>query len=111
LPSRPYKPNRLAIMLLGFVLALAGGFGGVVFREASDHTIKSSKDINDIDGIELLTAMPYTPTEEELQLHRRKRLVLVTGGMGILGVVLIMIDRLIWPLRNIFSIVVDRLSY
>ena len=110
-PTRPHKPNRLAIMLLGFVLAVTGGFAGVAFREASDHTIKSSNDIGAIDGIELLTAMPYTPTNEELHLHRRKKLVFVTASMGILGIVLIVVDRLVWPLRDVFSIVIDRLSF
>jgi len=110
-PSRPTKPNRLAIALLGLVLAIGAGLGGTAFREATDHTIKSTKDLAQFEGIELLTAMPYTPTAEELRYRWQKRLVLATGCIGVLSVVLVTIDKLIWPLSDIFSTVIERLAF
>ena len=110
-PSRPTKPNRLAITLLGFVLATGAGLGGTAFREATDHTIKSTKDIAQFEGIELLTAMPYSPTAEELRYRWQKRLVLTTGCIGILSVVLVTVDKLIWPLSDIFSTLIERLTF
>jgi polysaccharide biosynthesis transport protein len=110
-PSRPTKPNRLAIILLGLVLATGAGLGGAAFSEATDHTIKGTKDIAQFEGIELLTAMPYTPTAEEIRYRWQKRLVLATGCIGILSVVLVTVDRLIWPLSDIFSTVIERLTF
>jgi polysaccharide biosynthesis transport protein len=110
-PSRPTKPNRLAIMLLGFVLAIGAGLGGAAFREATDHTIKGTKDFAQFEGIELLTTMPYTPTAEEVRYRWQKRLVWATGCIGILSVVLVTVDKLFWPLSDIFSTVIERLTF
>jgi protein tyrosine kinase modulator len=110
-PTRPYKPNRLAIMLLGFVLGSAAGVGGAAFQEATDHTIKGSKDIVQLEGIDLLTAMPYTPTEEERRQQFHKRLALAAGCLGFLGIVLVAVDLLILPLGDVFSIIFKRLAF
>lgn len=109
-PTKPVKPNRLAIMLLGFVLATGAGLGGAAFREATDHTIKNSKDILNIDGIDLLTTMPYTPTSEESRHHLFKNLAKATWCIGIFGIILVAVDRLILPLGELFSIVFERLA-
>lgn len=109
-PSRPVKPNRFAIMLLGFVLATGAGLGGAAFREATDHTIKNSKDILKIEGLDLLTTMPYTPTSEENRHLLFKRLATTTWCIGIFGIVLVAVDRLVFPLGEIFSIVIERLA-
>ena len=111
LPTRPSKPNRLAIMLLGFVLATGTALGGSALREAVDHTIKSSKDMIQFEGIELLTAMPYTPTAEEQRHRRFRKLALTTGSVGIFAVALVFVDRLVIPLSDVFSFVIGRLSY
>jgi polysaccharide biosynthesis transport protein len=111
LPTRPSKPNRLAIMLLGFVLATATGFGGAAFREATDHTIKSSRDLAQLEGIELLTAMPYTSTEEERRQRLHKKIAMGAGCLGILGVVLVAVDLLVLPLGDVFSIIIERLAF
>lgn len=108
-PTKPVKPNRLAIMLLGFVLATGAGLGGAAFKEATDHTIKSSRDILKLQGIDLLTTMPYTPTSEEIRQLWFKRLATVTWCLGIVGIVLVAVDRLFFPLGDLFSIVFERL--
>ncbi|MCL6583804.1 MAG: hypothetical protein K6U11_09230 [bacterium] len=40
-PEKPYKPNRLAIVLIGFVLALGAGVGCASIREYTDRAIYS----------------------------------------------------------------------
>lgn len=111
LPTSPSKPNRLAIMLLGFVLASGASLGGVAFREATDHTIKGSKDIVKLEGLDLLTTMPYTPTKEEIRQRWHKRLAFATGCLCILGVVLAVFNWLIFPLSDAFSIMIERLAF
>jgi hypothetical protein len=109
-PSKPTKPNRIAIMLLGFVLAMGAGLGGAAFKEATDNTIKSSTEIVKFEGVDLLATMPYTPTSEESRHLWLKRLAMVTWCLGVLGIVLVAVDRLIFPLGDIFSIVFERLA-
>jgi uncharacterized protein involved in exopolysaccharide biosynthesis len=109
-PSRPSKPNRLAIMMLGFVLAIGAGIGGAAFKEATDNTIKSSAELIQFEGVDLLTTMPYTPTSEESRHQFFKRLATVTWCVGILGILLMAVDKLIYPLEDVFLIVFERLA-
>ncbi|MGD9216981.1 MAG: GNVR domain-containing protein, partial [Desulfobacteraceae bacterium] len=109
-PSKPIKPNRMAIMMLGFVLAIGAGLGGAAFKEATDNTIKSSAELIKFEGVDLLTTMPYTPTSEESRHQLFKRLATVTWCLGILGIVLVAVDRLIYPLGDVLSIVFERLA-
>jgi len=110
-PNRPFKPNRLAIMLLGFVLATGAGLGGAAFREALDHTIKSSAEIRQFEGIDLLTVMPYTPTPEERRQHWFKRIAVSAVSLGLLCVVLLAVDKLVMPLSTVISFIMERLVY
>ena len=110
-PTRPFKPNRLAIMLLGFVLASGASLGGAAFREATDHTIKSSTDLINIKDVDLLTTMPYTPTKEEIRNQRYKRLALTAGCLGVLAVAIVIFDLLVFPLNEALSVVFTRLTF
>ena len=92
-PSRPYKPNRLAIMLLGFVLGSAAGIGGAAFQEATDRS--RGRDA----------------TEEERRQKFHKRLALAAGCLGFLGIVLVAVDLLVLPLGDVFSIIIERLAF
>jgi polysaccharide biosynthesis transport protein len=111
LPTHPYKPNRLAIILLGFVLATGAGLGGAAFREATDHTIKNTQDIDILENIDLITTMPYTATADELRHLRFRKLAFALGSLGIVAIALVFVDILIIPLSDVFSIVFERLSY
>jgi polysaccharide biosynthesis transport protein len=110
-PTRPFKPNRLAIILLGFVLASCASITGAAFREATDHTIKSSTDLINIKGVDLLSTMPYTPTKEELLNRRNKRLALTVGCLGVLAVAIVAFDLLVFPINEALSIVFTRLAF
>lgn len=109
-PTRPSKPNRVAIMLLGFVFAAGAGLGGAAIKEALDHTIKNSNEIAQFEGVDLLVTMPYTPTSEESRHIWFKRLATTTWCLGVIGIVLVAVDKLIFPLEELFSIVFERLA-
>lgn len=110
-PTRPSKPNRLAIMLLGFVLATGVGLGSAALKEALDHTIKSSDDLKRFEGIDLLTVMPYTATKEERRQRWIRTILVSAGCLWVLCVVLLAVDRLVLPLNSIFSFILQRLVF
>jgi hypothetical protein len=85
--------------------------GGAAFREATDHTIKSGKDILQFEGIDLLATMPYKETVEERRQRRFKRLAFSMGCIGIAGLILLVINSLVLPLSDVFSFVFERLAY
>jgi len=109
-PTQPAKPNRLAIMLLGFVLATGAGLAGAAFRETTDHTVKGSEDFREFEGVDLLAVLPYTSTPEELRQQRFKWLFYSASCLGLLIVVLVAVDQLLLPLGELISIIIERLA-
>ena len=109
-PTRPSKPNRLAIMLLGFVLASGIGFGIVALVEALDYSIKGSNELKKIEGVDLLTVMPYTPTKEELRKNRIRRGLVAATCLGVICVVLLVVDHLVVPISSVFTFILERMA-
>ena len=72
LPEKPIKPNRLAIMFLGFVFAIGGGLGIVVVRDSLSDTIKGIKDIEQLTNIKPLAGISFIEdnTDNEQAMHR-----------------------------------------
>jgi len=59
LPERPESPNRLAILLLGVVLAIGVGIGTVFLAELFDKAIYGPRQLAAITGSSPLVVIPY----------------------------------------------------
>ena len=57
LPNSPFKPNRIAIVFLGFILASGASIGIAAAREATDRSIKSERDLARITDIPILSTI------------------------------------------------------
>ncbi|MEN8133711.1 MAG: hypothetical protein ABFS45_26860, partial [Pseudomonadota bacterium] len=64
-PEKPTKPNRMAILFLGFVFSFAGGIGHVVLRESMDQTIHGSKEMMAITQVPALAVIPYITNSQD----------------------------------------------
>lgn len=80
-PLEPVSPNRIAILLLGVVLATASGFGSVALAEMLDPTLNSAKAVGLILGFEPLAAIPYLENQIEFQKRAAERKMLIGGLM------------------------------
>jgi len=80
-PLEPVSPNRMAILFLGFVLAIAGGFGTVALAEMMDASIHSEKAIANILGVAPLATIPYLESRSEKQKYRTQRRALLLGAL------------------------------
>jgi uncharacterized protein involved in exopolysaccharide biosynthesis len=58
LPSLPSKPQRLAILLIGFVAALALGLTVTVAAEALDPKVRGARDVRELLNVSPLVAIP-----------------------------------------------------
>ena len=58
LPSKPFKPNRLKISLIGLMLGLATGVGFVLLIEQRDTSFHRQEDLEQATGIVVLAAIP-----------------------------------------------------
>lgn len=59
LPNTPERPNRIGIVLLGFLLACAGAVGMATIREYMDRTIYNTKDLISVFRSPPLATIPY----------------------------------------------------
>ena len=78
-PVKPFKPNRLAIVLLGIVLAAGAGLGTGSLSEYLDHSVHTADELARVAGHRVLAVIPYWETAHEIS-HKRKRLWAVVGG-------------------------------
>jgi polysaccharide chain length determinant protein (PEP-CTERM system associated) len=60
-PSSPDSPNRLGIILIGFVLGGGLAVGLAALLESSDPSIRSARDLQEITDIKPLGTVPYMP--------------------------------------------------
>ena len=83
LPTRPFKPNRLIIALLGFVLACGASFGLAAVREGLDNTLKNEAQLASVSNLSVLSTLTFAQTEEERNIKRNKYLLYTVSGVGI----------------------------
>lgn len=73
LPEEPSRPNVPAILVLGFILSLAGGFGYLLIAETVDTSVRSPRSIVAMLGVSPLSIIPIVENSEDLTRRRRKR--------------------------------------
>lgn len=75
-PREPVKPNRLAILFIGLILAGGAGIGNVFLAEGMDPAIYGSRQFVRALGTEPLVVIPHIKDQSEERHIRRKRLIL-----------------------------------
>jgi hypothetical protein len=86
LPEKPYKPNRLAIILIGAVLGVGAGVGFAALREFSDQAIHNPEGLASVSALPVLVSIPDILTPMDRRRRRIKRLawgVATLVGIGV----------------------------
>ena len=79
LPEKPFKPNRIAIILIGFVLSLGAGVGTASLKEFSDQSVRKAKDLTDATSFPVLAEIPEIITSKDIASKKRNRIILAIG--------------------------------
>jgi uncharacterized protein involved in exopolysaccharide biosynthesis len=80
-PEKPVAPNRLLIIVAGFVFSLGAGIGTAFLIESTDPSIRGVSDIRRLLMVPPLAAIPTIVTRRE---QRWRRLRLVVGWVGVI---------------------------
>jgi polysaccharide biosynthesis transport protein len=107
-PEKPIKPNRLAIAVLGLVLAIAGGVGNLALRESMDKGLHGARAIQMATAIPLLASIPHIATEADLLAERRRLKTTLWAGLAGVLAVLALVHFLVAPLDVIWFILMRR---
>ncbi len=97
-PLQAFSPNRIVILFLGLVVAIAGGFGTVALVELLDSTIHSEKSIAAILGSAPLATIPYLENAKESIDRKKRRLSLLISILISSIVAVIAFNFIIMPL-------------
>jgi uncharacterized protein involved in exopolysaccharide biosynthesis len=110
LPEKPYKPNRMLIMLLGFVLALGAGVALCAAQEGLDNTIKTADELSAAMGVPVFSEISLIETNGERRGRRIKKLVLILAAIGVIVMALILVNQFVIPLDILWIKIQRRLE-
>ncbi|MGC3973872.1 MAG: Wzz/FepE/Etk N-terminal domain-containing protein [Nitrospira sp.] len=94
-PESPEKPNRKAIVLLGFILAMAGGAGAAALAEHLDHSIRTPEQLLRVAQAFPLAVIPYMPNQADVGRAMRRRRRIRLAGLGAVAT-LLLLCHLFW---------------
>jgi uncharacterized protein involved in exopolysaccharide biosynthesis len=103
LPEKPDKPNRLAIMLVGTVLALGLSVGTAVLREFSDERIHDMEALQKISRLPVISMIPSIITEADVAARRRRRMAIGIAGIGCVIVLVLGVHFLYMDLNIMYA--------
>ncbi|MBH0201191.1 MAG: lipopolysaccharide biosynthesis protein [Nitrospira sp.] len=98
LPEKPYKPNRMAIVLLGFILAVGGGIGLGAAAESFDHSIRTPDQLVALTQHFPLAVIPFMPNEDDVSRVKLRRRIVQTAGIGAVATALVVLHVFVVPL-------------
>lgn len=109
-PEKPSKPNRIAILFLGFIFSLAGGVGTVAVAEALSDAIRDVGGLMQATGEPPLVTIPYIEVEAEKEQQEALKKLLIKGGIVAAVLIVILFHFFIKPLDVLWFIVMRRLG-
>jgi len=108
LPSKPDKPNRRAIVALGFVLGVFGGLGNASLLEYFDSTVRGARSILNIFEAPPLAIIPYINNQEDIRRRRRRLLVIIAGCLALPLLVLAIVHLWLMPLSEMWLLIIEK---
>ncbi len=103
LPEKPYKPNRLAIVLIGIVLGMGFSVGLASLKEYSDKSVRDAKGLEQLSGRPVLSVIPTILTDEDRMRAKRRRIAAATSAVCAVSLGLIVFHYYIMDLDVFYA--------
>ncbi|MEW6332383.1 MAG: Wzz/FepE/Etk N-terminal domain-containing protein [Pseudomonadota bacterium] len=84
-PEKPFKPNRLAILLIGVVLGIGAGVGMAALREFTDTCVHSADALSRMFQAPVLAVVPVILSAGDLRRRRLRRISAAAGAVVIVA--------------------------
>ena len=110
LPEKPHKPNRKAILLIGFVLAIGAGGGAAFLRETTDQSVRNADTLTLATSFPVLASIPEIETRSDVIRKRIKRVFLTTCILLVIVSGVVAFHYLVMDLNIFWGKVMRRMS-
>ncbi|NOT10854.1 MAG: lipopolysaccharide biosynthesis protein [Methylococcaceae bacterium] len=97
-PIEPISPNRIAIIILGIILAFASGIGCVFVVETLGSTVNNEKTIAAILGSAPLSSIPYLESQDEHEIYLKRRFIVLIGTVIAIIAAIVAFHFIVMPL-------------
>jgi succinoglycan biosynthesis transport protein ExoP len=95
LPEKPVKPNRPAIIILGFLLSIGSSLGFATVAESMDSSVRGVRGVASILEFPPLSVIPYLPTSEDMvRAGKTRKIIIVFVASGF--VLLVLLVHFLW---------------
>jgi uncharacterized protein involved in exopolysaccharide biosynthesis len=97
-PEKPFRPNRLLILMVGMTLALLGGIGTPLVRESFDRTVHSVRDAVRTLQVPVLAVLPLPVDPSRTRRRVRRVQWTIASVLALLAVALLAFHLFYMPL-------------
>lgn len=92
IPTQPIEPDRLALMFLAAVLAIAAGLGVASLLNTMDSTVRGSADVAELLGSAPMGLVPAMQSAVELRKQRVTDVALAGGVLATAAIILLLVN-------------------
>jgi hypothetical protein len=110
LPEKPVKPNRLAIILIGFILGIGAGVGMIALQEAGDESVRDSRALAAMTGVPVLGTVPAILTRKDNLVHMKRRRAVAVSILAGMVVALVLVHLLVVDFTILWARLARRFS-
>lgn len=103
LPETPIKPNRILLIVLGFIASIAGAVGIAVLLEALDSKVRGVESIAEIIKLQPMANIPYIKNEADHVEVKYEFYNIVYFVFSVVVLVLILVHFFVMPLDELAS--------
>ncbi len=109
-PEKPFKPNRLAIVLIGVVLGIGAGVGWAALREFTDDAVRNAEILTRQTGFPVLSGIPVIVTPVEAARRLLMRRVKIVSALAAIPLAIVVFHFLVMDLDIFWAKLMRRLA-
>lgn len=109
LPVMPSEPNRLLIILMGFVLGIGCGITLAALFEGLDSSIKAAGELEALTGMPVLATFSFVESPIQKRLRRTRQLTVLSTVVVFILFGSLLLNWFVMPLGDIWDKFEDRL--
>lgn len=108
LPDKPFKPNRILLLLAAFLGSAAGGVGLAFLLEKLDKRVRGVDNLASIMQLQPIVAIPYIETKAEVRKRNLLIFNVLFGIFVVVAVALLVVHYFLMPLGDVFAKIMTR---